>query len=234
MNSDEHVQGILKKGASSLIGAMAADTKDKSKKNQTEIELALAFLALIAVVGTEPLKVLLRRNVGKSALGIYSIVIASILYGICACFMCANAGSSDLHSNFGEPLFVAGGFFYGLLAIGTLVCGSIEYSKAKDNVSDYRGDSVFFGFLLDRGVSQKKVWTRYEPLTCIAISLFLMLLHPFIGLPLLVTSISFLFNEWFKVQYSPQIQKDRVARMKVVSKKIQPSFSSTEEYHEVN
>lgn len=212
MESDRKVGGLSAKVGSGIFEGLTADSKDNGKQNKAALTIVLAFIAILMVVGTEPLKVLLRNRIGKFALGIVSITISGMVYLLLGYLYYENLdviSKSDLE----KKLLLSGALFYIFIGMGTLYCGITEYFRSTPDM--YRGESVFFRSLIAKGVKREFIWTVVEPFSCIFVSLLLVLLHPLIGLPLLITSMSFLFNEWYNVSRKPVVQRDTLHRMQV-------------------
>lgn len=231
MDSDNKLGGLSGKLGKGIFDSLAADSKDQGRQNQAVMTIFLALLAILVVVGTEPFKVLLRKNIGKFALGIGCIIVAGLVY-ISIGVLLIKADLGFRASN--KDIFLAGGFFYIILGAGVLICGIKEYFKGRQDF--YRGDSTVFGFLIEKGTRQERIWTVYEPLSCILIGGILYLLHPFIGLPILITAISFLFNELYNVRRRSVIEQDKIARLRVISNQMQHYSSTTrdDEYSRVH
>lgn len=168
----------------------------------------LMVLGLILITGTEPYKILLRRNIGKLSISMPRLLLTVFLYFIVAALLIGLTFAEDLKV-VTVPLIV-GGIFYILLSITTLVLGVKCFMEAREKYSQnpqnyalhlYRGDSKYF-----KNKDLKRTWLIIEPRFCFFISLFLtlapMFINPWlaaIGLPLLMTSISFWFNEWYQI-----------------------------------
>jgi hypothetical protein len=186
---------------------------DPRQRIDSTVKDAAVILGLITIAGTEPYKLLLRKNIGKLSLSIPRLAVCCFLYLVWAVFIYAliNTGSfenSDLPALWFSPnaLWVAA-ITYTILPVGLMILGFVESRQASyayNNIPDeailvYRGDSNFFASLILNGTDPDKVWGTHEPLTCFLASLAITALNPFIGLPLLGTSISFWVNEIFQV-----------------------------------
>lgn len=216
---DNLILGLLREIYKTATSSpMAQNEKQKKEADERKAKLIIALmLALFAVVATEPLKVILRRNIGKYALSMLGITIASILYLTYALFLITLLGAT----NFGDrpitdfPLpaqfllnkyiLVAGVIFYSVLAIHVFMRGMDEYYKARGIIPQnpvqhiYRGDCLFMDSMYNKGFSQHIIWRVSEPKTCFKISVILTVITPLIGLPLLFTALSFWINEWYHV-----------------------------------
>ncbi len=197
--------------------------KDKNSKSDDLVILYL--LGLIFLVATEPYKVLIRKNIGKLSLSLFRLIACAALYAIWGVLLLIPLLSdefSELHS-----AFLAGAVFYLLLAIMLCVVGIIEYIKASrrykssENIIEhiYRGDSILFQSKVDAGTDIKKIWQVKEPLACLLFSLTLtiipMFIHPLFGLigaPLIASSLSFWFNEWFQINNVWNVQTKKILR----------------------
>jgi hypothetical protein len=231
MNSDRHSAAFGGKIVSNSASVIGTGGKDEGKANGAIVQIFIALGGLLLVGGTEPLKVLLRRGIGKFALGIGSVIVASIFYGLYSYFLLSLGHKQEYQDESYATWLFAGATFYLCLSIGVLICGLMEYFNSIN--SNYRGDSIFFGFLLSKSISQRVIWSVIEPITCLLIGVLLSLLHPLIGLPVAITSLSFLFNELYRAYRVPQMQKDRIARMQVTNEQTQPLIASDNEFHPV-
>ena len=182
------------------------------KPDNSTIKDGAIILGLITVVGTEPYKILLRKNIGKLSLSMPRLAICSFLYFLWAIllYVLIDTGSfenPDLPSLWvsSNALWVAA-ITYTILPVGLMVLGFIEHLNAShayrnpnlnEAVHIYRGHSNLFSSLILSGTEPEKVWGTHEPIACFLFSLVVTALNPFIGLPLLGTSISFWVNETF-------------------------------------
>lgn len=202
--SDDKIWSYLLKE----IGLTIADGESKNELGiKREEMLGYYLIGLITLVGTEPIKVIMRRNIGYLALSLRRLITASIIYiiyGVLLIVLGNDGGKPEL-----MPAFNAGAMFYFLFSATILILGVSEYNKAKVAYNNpkkdileylYRGDSLFFG-----NKNSKKTWTIKEPILWIIVSLLITIIPGFynyfllfIGLPLLFTSISFAVNEWFQ------------------------------------
>ena len=73
---------------------------------------------------------------------------------------------------------------------------------------------------------QELIYLFAEPIACLIISILLMVLHPYIGIPLLAATLSFLFNEWYHIVVKPAREKSREDRQQDESDKKNSSGSS--------
>src|SRR6185295_7633032 len=156
MDSDRRVGGLLNKAGGGLIDAMGQDNNNNSGNNRGAFVVLLSIAALLLVVGTEPPKVLLRRRIGKFAIAIGSILIASIVYGLYAWILYELAKHPEKYGN--KYMLLTGTVLYGLLCLFTLVNGMFEYFRSLKVIDNQRGESVLFGFLLRKGISQRALW----------------------------------------------------------------------------
>src|SRR5258708_368624 len=105
MDSDNRAGGLIAQMFSSAMDMITSGEKEEGRRNRGFILFALALMGLLLVVGTEPLKVLLRRKIGKFALGIGSIILASIVYGVCAYYLFTLSSKDEFQNNFNRSLF---------------------------------------------------------------------------------------------------------------------------------
>lgn len=202
------------------------------------------ILGLILIVGTEPYKVLLRRNIGKLSLSMPRLLTAVFLYMIFASILLglSTAEKSGL-AEYSIPL-TAGGIFYALFALMTLFSAMADYAKSKqmynENPTDYlkhlyRGDSIYF-----KGKDQKHIWLNKEPKFCFLVSFLLTavpaFIHPGLMLmaaPLLMTSISFWFNEWYQINNVWDVQTKKIQKEQMKQSQQQSGFN-TDEFNTVS
>ena len=193
-------------------------TDPKHQDNKLYLLIAL-FAALFLVVATEPYKVIMRKNIGKQALSMLGITAASILYigwaGIIGIILYStNYGGSDINEYSvyvqylcNQYILISGIACYVIFAVYILVRGVNEYFHNSADENDdvlsipFRGNSVIMGHLINQGWTQNKIWRTAEPRACFRFGLILTIIHPIIGLPLFLTSISFWVNEWYHVSF---------------------------------
>jgi len=202
--SDDKIWSYLLKE----IGLTIADGESKNELGiKREEMLGYYLIGLITLVGTEPIKVIMRRNIGYLALSFRRLITASIIYIIYGVLLIVLG--NDIEKPELMPAFNAGAMFYFLFSATILILGVSEYNKAKVAYNSpkkdilehlYRGDSFFFS-----NKDSKKTWTVKEPVLWIVVSLLITIIPGFynyfllfIGIPLLFTAISFAFNEWFQ------------------------------------
>lgn len=217
------------------IGLAIIDGESRNELGvKREEMLAYYLVALITLVGTEPIKVIMRRNIGYLSLSLRRLITASVIYVIYGILLIAlgkDAGKLEL-----MPAFNAGAMFYFLFTATILFLGIGEYKNAKIIYNNpkrdilkllYRGDSLFFG-----NKNSKYTWTFKEPAIWIIISLLITIIPGlynyfllFIGLPLLFTSISFAVNEWFQTNnvWDAQTKKIIAEQEKIRKQKEQQS-----------
>lgn len=203
---------------------------NNGEKEKRQSLITFILLGLIAIVATEPFKVLLRKNIGKLALSMPRLITASVLYLLWATLLFCLPEQHTLKEHQYRIVLYAGGIFYVLFALLVLIAGISEYSKAKRRYREnpnqtithlYRGDSVFFKHLVKKGENQNRIWMKKEPLICFLVGLTITILPVFrqpvfilIGLPILLTSLSFWFNEWFQIKNVWNVQTKKVMREK--------------------
>lgn len=196
---------------------------------RNESVLFILILALFLVVVTEPLKLIMRRNIGKSAFSIYGALISAMFYIICASilFILLNSYPTEeledksiyLQYIFNNDILLSGAISYLILGI-YIIFLSIQHSTTikpgsiTNYPDEYRGDSIFMQSKLSIGISQNDIWRRNEPLACFKVSFLLTILNPFVGFPILLTSVSFWLNEWFHIIHQPKIQSLDFEEMK--------------------
>lgn len=219
---------------------------EKPKRN--DIKVAFYILALITIICTEPLKVILRNNIGKLSLSMPRLLLACLLYGGYAAALAAigSNGSPYTPDNVFFIVMVSGCVLYGIIMLYVLVMGLIDYFKASEKYNEnpadllthiYRGDSTIFKYLLNKGWTQEKIWLKKEPRVCFFIGLLLTLL-PFIfdpyfcllGAPLLLTSISFWFNEWYQIRNVWNSQNKKILQAQEKQRRNQEYSTNNESF----
>lgn len=222
------------------------DNKKVAPPRKVPIELIV--LGLILIVGTEPLKVVLRRNIGKLSISMPRTAVASILYIVWAAMMIGLGFGVEKLKPF-SLIFTAGGILYFLFGMLALLSGLGHYFRAKriyhETPADfsthlYRGESKYFGHLLAKGHSQERIWVVVEPRACFITGLILtalpIFIHPalsMLGAPILVSSISFWFNEWYQVNNVWNVQAKKIYKEQVKQSQQQTGFG-TDEFNAVN
>lgn len=230
--SDDRLLSYFVKEA--LIGLISDDSPSPTGAKRGDL-LPFIILGLILIVGTEPYKVLLRRNIGKMSLSLPRLMTAIFLYFIFAAVLIGLSNAEDKELAALSIPLLAGGIFYALFGLVALFSGIADYTKAKqkyyENPTDYithlyRGDSIYF-----KGKDQKNVWLNTETKFCFILSLLFTVLPAFIhpGLmlvaaPLLMTSLSFWFNEWYQITNVWDVQTKKIQKEQVKSNQTDKGF----------
>jgi hypothetical protein len=193
-----------------VLSIIPLEGKDETKKREGQFLFLL--LGLMLVTNTDPLKVVLRENIGKLAFSFHRLLVACALFFIYGIVLICMSGRMPAN------LFFIAGIFYIGLSIYITVLGYRCNERAKELVvADpelkdtmkhlYRGDSIIFKRFITKDWDYRKVWLFTETISCVVISLLLTVLpalyNPhlaFLGAPLLVTSLSFAFNEAFQLR----------------------------------
>lgn len=204
--------------------------------------LVIMFLSL-----TEPLKVYLRQNIGRKAFSIVGLVAGCGLYmswAILITFISALCIYFQLFGNeFDRPgslyFFLSiyslpGSIYCGIIALRVLSKGMKQHYLSRNDTStdweklEYRGDSTI---LKDNfpNLLQKDIWVSGEPVYCVKASLLLLVFYPVLGIPALLTSLSFWFNEWYQVQYKPRKLKQSYLDMRIEMQKSDTYFHQSEQ-----
>lgn len=181
----------------------------------------LMILGLILITGTEPYKILLRKNIGKLSISMPRLLLTVFLYFIVSVLLIGMTYIDDFKVV--KSALLMGGIFYILLSLITLVSGIKRFMEAKAKYDQnpqnytmhlYRGDSKYF-----KNTDIKRTWLIIEPAFCFIISLILVIVPAFIhpalmlmGAPLLMTSISFWFNEWYQINNVWDVQLKKVQK----------------------
>ena len=210
-----------------------------SKDDGDEVKKFAIMLSLIAIVATEPLKVFLRKNIGKASLSLERLIIACILYIGYAVMLCYLSTLPEYEDY--QNALIAGGVFYILFSLAVLILGIIEKSKGNaqyradektNNVLNnaeqhiYRGDSVFFTSFINDKWNKEKVWLWTEPVFCLVLGTIVTVLpiiyNPIlalIGAPIVVTSLSFWVNDGFQIKNVWNIREKKLLNLqKAVAK----------------
>lgn len=230
-NSDDKFVGFILKEL--FLGGTTGPVKGRNE----ELSLLLV-LALILIVGTEPFKILLRKNIGKLSISMGRIVLSFFLYLIWAtiiAFIAYEISNSEQSYTGIIGLWLSSTIlwitfaFYILFAFITLITGIIKYSRANKLFNAdpdfnqplghiFRGESLIFKSNPKKAGSYESIWVIKEPILCLVISIVISVFNVFLGFPLLMSSISFWFNEWYQVNnvWESQTRKIVKAQMKVL------------------
>lgn len=232
MDSDKLVPGLLQKAGANFIEAIT----DKRANDKAVFYFLLFLLLLILVVGTEPPKLIFRRRMGKFTLGYFSIFLSAITFGICSylLFLAIHDTRFHLGKSHEQEFLFAGALLYAGLTIWIIVRAFAEFFRTPEILNFYRGESVYFKPLLEGGYKQETIWTVIEPSICLTAGILFYILHPYIGIPIILSSISFGFNEIYQVRIIEARRKESHARMEI--KNGQPPVSSLpkDEFYPVN
>lgn len=206
--------------------------------------LLISFILFLSL--TEPLKVLIRRNIGGKALKFKRLLAGTSFYMTWAIAwgwislgsIYAYFNTDYLEPNVGLILLslygLAGAITVGWAAIRILKRGMDEHYQAKTVNSrnweelEFRGQNFYlvtgkgryaehFQRILHQR-SQAYLWYNAEPIFCVKVSLIL-LLNPVIGIPALATSLAFWFNEWYIVYHKPRKIREAYLNMKIEMEK---------------
>jgi hypothetical protein len=208
----------------------------EAEKKKRDGKLPYVLLGLMLITNTEPYKVILRDNIGKLAYNFHRLLAACFLYLCWAVALIAMAYNMPVVA---IPFFFTG-IFYTVFAVWVALLGYRREEKAKEILATdpkltdslkhiYRGDSLYFSRYISKSWHEGKLWTWTEPLACFAISLAITglpaLYNPwlaFIGAPLLITSLSFWFNEIFQYKNVWNVQEKTISneRHKITNKQL--------------
>ena len=109
-----------------------------------------------------------------------------------------------------------------------------EHEQEQDKKDSHRGDSVFFASLVQYGFSDNVICAFVEPISCIIVGALITKLNLYIGLPMLITSISFFANEIHEVYFIPHAQAEADKKIKkAYTNKIRDDLTD-EKYDRVN
>ena len=223
------------------MGQMARNTMSESKDMLWF--LLISFILFLSL--TEPLKVLIRRNIGRKALKFGRLLAGTSFYMTWAIVwgwislgsIYAYFNTDYIKPSAGMILLSLYGFAGALVvtwvAIYILRRGMDEYYQAKSfdtsnwETLEFRGNNFYlatrngyvkhFQKILNQR-SQAYLWYKAEPLFCLKVS-FVLLINPVVGIPALATSLAFWFNEWYIVYYKPRKMREAYLDMKIEMQK---------------
>lgn len=210
MASDQFIDGLLGKIGDGTIEGFS----DSSKNSKAIAVLLSAFTALLLIAGSEPFKLLLRKNIGRSVISIRGAIISSLFYFGYSYFLYLEYRSGIWNalplSLFGRDfdgirlnnIFLPGVGLYLLLGIIVPVLGIKKYSRKATIHPSFRGESILFNDLLKKHQNKAKqliCWLVLEPVFILTLTSLVTVLNPLIGIPLLIQSFAFISNEYFQV-----------------------------------
>ena len=240
-----------------ISGFVGNSAVPKLQNNATFMKLVIVCCILFITL-SEPLKVHLRKNIGRKALNLYGLLAGCLLYLTWGLMWAAAAIVTFISpfinyfasSNQYDPPTLKIGLFIPAILIGVylaysskfwlktfrkvLVAGMEEHfrAKAEDSqdwkVLEYRGDSVKFGYLLNEGWDKEQIWRIAEPVAVLKKALKTSLVLPLIGLPIVFTALSFWLNEWYHVHYKWFRMKESALEMKTETEKLNLLYNQTE------
>lgn len=206
MDNDKFIPGLTARAAGTASQIPNSDGKD----NGAVLRFLMWVAVILFVAGSEPLKVLLRKNIGKGSLGMKSLLISALAYFAWSYYLFGqleNKNITDLDSSIYLPTIV----FYVIFGLAITALGFMEGFKR--DYSKYRGDSIFFKSLVKEGIlTSIQVQIFVEPFVCIAIGIILTCIHAYLGVPFLITSISFLINELYQFYVVASQREEMEAR----------------------
>lgn len=171
-------------------------TEGQSSNRAKKIS-AFIFIALMTYAGVEFVKILFRKNFGKTGLRSSKLIFVCIALAILVVF--AAIGYADyenvknywIYGSKNALLFTA--IFYSFLILFVAIRGLIE--KNRNNIhpiSSYRGTSTVLSFLIEQGWKPSLVQNLAEPILLMAIGVFLIpTTSLLLGGPLVLFSISY-------------------------------------------
>lgn len=166
--------------------------------NSSKIKLFLAFLAILAFVGVEAVKIVFRKNFGVKGISTLRLAISIIIFGMISSFgFVEYYAPTDLSKGYGHSSFLAMGVLYAILTTYLIVKGWIEKTKSSNVLNEYyRGDSVILAFLMkgEKGWKQSTVQNFAEPVLMLALGFFFFSINPFLGIPIAFCGLSVWFN----------------------------------------
>lgn len=234
---------------SSIYQSTASETVKETGGNDTFISIIILVICFVTL--SEPFKLILRRNIGKRALGFIPIFFSSAIYLAYAFLLVLGIGIFDYNDSENIPLllkylvskiaFTVGALFYIVLAFYVLHRGMKEHYRAKETVAnvnnwqqlEYRSHSITMADKLKKGWKQKLVWRIAEPRKYFWICFCITIIHIPIGLPLLVSAAFFWLNEWYQVHYKHVRAKESYLDMKIEMQKAHQYFNQSVESAEV-
>ncbi len=212
------------------LGSEAAKSQSMLAPLFTWVFFIVSFILLSDVP-----KIIFRKNIGQRALSIYGIIGSATIYitwgyllcGIAYYYLSQMQGYPFSYITFlvHPIILVPGGIAYIVLAFNLLLKGMDEHFKAKAQKSkvwqilEYRGDSVRMNKKIRPGFSKEYIWRISEPKYLFKIGIISFLIHPLLGFPILVTSLSFWANEWYHVYFKWVRMQDTYLNMKIEMQK---------------
>ena len=185
------------------------DSKDPRKK-QMASEVQIMLLILLLLVGAEGMKILLRTNFGSKSISMLRIGLCSLIFFLwgaiplgvfIADFYENGSGFNTFLANSGGVFsMVIVAVFYWTLAFRVFSLGAKErtMSKVSNKFIYDSGDSVLFGYLMDKGVSKKAIQIGIEPLFVIGIGFLLGSFNLLLGLPIIVCGVSLILYQVYE------------------------------------
>jgi len=228
MDNDKYVYGLMGKAASGAVDSISTSGKPDGRSDRAAIIFLLSIAGLLLVSGAEVPKVLMRTRIGRYTLGLAGIIISAISYALYSWALYYYWEEQYDGTDYEFMIFQSAIIFYALLAAIVLVLGLRKYFSGNEFKNFYRGDSIFFGYLLrdNENLQIKTIWGVVEPVTAILVGALLTWINPILGVPVLATAVSFFINELYFLNIANRIDRENRERMR---KTAMESFYTDEE-----
>lgn len=186
-----------------------SDSKDKNGFKVVYIYVLLGAIALLTYVGVDVVKIIFRKNFGRKGFNLFKVILGAIAFGAIAWVnfdfsTSENPTMGDI--SFSPSVLFITAIFYGIVTLYLLAKGIMEKMRNVKTIHEaYRGDSIYFDFLVNEGWSPAKVQNVAEPLTLLGLGVFLSAVNPFWGVPLIFCALSvwvyLLFEKFYGISH---------------------------------
>lgn len=198
-------KNLLKMAGKNFVNIIFGDSKKNNDK--AIIYFFSIIVGILLFVGADSIKVLLRTNFGNKSISRIRIAIASILFFSWSgfCFLIgiipSDFDATDiLNINGGRASFVLVGVFYLIMSIAVGFIGFRErilsFSSKKSEYNE--GDSIFFGYLQNHGITIETIQIKLEPFIIFIIGLVLSAINFMFGIPILICGFSLFIYQIFE------------------------------------
>lgn len=190
-----------------MFSNVPSGEKDDGRAAKFMIFVVLFAAIVLVLTGTDTVKVLHRKNPGTGELSYLRLFLNVLIFGGLGYYCLNSQESAELffsrYTQIDSFAIAVVGWFYTILALVVLFFGIGQKLKADSKInrnnptaedeqrSYYPGESEFFSYLVDAGMSRQTVRTVIEPLSIASVGALMFAFNPVLGIPLLLCAASF-------------------------------------------
>ena len=191
----------------SMFSNLPTDEKDNGRALRFVIFLGILAILILILTGTETIKIIHRKKQGASEVSYLRLFLNALAFGALGYYCLNNPGEAEWffsrYVKIDDFAIQVVGWFYTILALVVLFFGigqkiRADSKSSRNNLTKedelrnyYPGDSEFFGYLVEAGMSRQLVRNFIEPFSILAIAALLFAFNPLLGFPLVLCAISY-------------------------------------------